>query len=646
MMGSSQSNQQGPPSQPVQGGQPAGNQPPQPPIVPGSGSPGSRWIQSAPEPEEKNEGNVTLFRTGNFFVHIVSPLLNTIQTGVLKTGALRTGTSALRKPGGGGETILERIRWTSVEKDRLMAAQTRLLPQAEPINTAQWREIAVPTWLELLVVLVILALPLFLQASNMFNYPAYTADEGSLMSNAWAILHGKIEPYAYSYDHPPIGWLLIAIWTQVTGGITSFGNAINSGRVLMLVLAAASSLFLYLITSRVSGSRSAALLAMLIYSLSPLSLLYRREVLLDNIGMFWLLLTLALITAGKSRLSTFVLAAVTMGLAVLSQEAMLLFLPVVLYAVWLYATEFQRKFSMLTFLYIALAISSVYVLLALLQGQLLPSGLWPGDTNPHPDLITALLQKLQPPLIGGQFRASWNIWVQTDWLILAAGIVAMFMNILGGTVRRLQLLAALLVATYTIFLLVLPVVYPTSIVPLLPFLALNIAMALNAPLRWLTTRIGFDLARALLCFIIIGALIPASIQQALPLQTRNTAQPQQQAMLWIRNNVPRNAVLITNSYMFTDLREPGGVSVGNGTPFSHAQIYSSIALDPEVANVELKGDWQQINFLVVDSSMLTQIRADQRYALLNQALHHGIVRLAVGSKNDGTLLQIYEVIRA
>src|SRR5260370_2291463 len=97
----------------------------------------------------------------------------------------------------------------------------------------------------------------------------------------------------------------MAAWAKLRGGIASFGNAIDSGRVLMLVLATASSLLLYLITSRMSGSRSAALLAMIIYTLSPLSLTYRHEELLDNIGTFCLLLSLCLITTRKTRLATF-----------------------------------------------------------------------------------------------------------------------------------------------------------------------------------------------------------------------------------------------------------------------------------------------------------------------------------------------------
>ncbi|HLI06989.1 MAG TPA: glycosyltransferase family 39 protein [Ktedonobacteraceae bacterium] len=577
---------------------------------------------------EKDPGNVTLFRTGNFFVHAFAPQV--------KTGSLqRTG---------GSTTILERIRWTSAEKRRLVAAQTRLLPQLETANAALRQEITIPLALESLVVALAIFITLVVQAINIFNYPAYTAAEGDPMASAWALLHGQITPSVYTYNQPPLGWIQIAAWVQLTGGIASFGNAINSGRVFMLVLAAASSLLLYLITSRLSGSRSAALLAMIIYALTPLSLVYRREVLVDNIGTFWLLLSLCLITTGKSKSSTFVMAAAALGIASLTLDNFLLFLPAMLYAVWLYATPFQRKFSLLTFLYIVLVVFSAYVLLALLRGELFPPGVLPGDTKPHMSLIGALIQKWQTSVAPEQFAATWSTWIQTGGLFLLAGLVAMGINVLGGTVNRFQLLAVLLAATYSIILLVSHVVYPFSIVPLLPFMALNIALALNTPLRWLTRKIGFDLARALLCFILIGALVPASIQQALPLLAPDAALPQQQALLWMRDNAPRNAVVITPSYLYSDLRQPGSMGVGTGQPFSHVYIYTDVTSDSQIAYGQLKGNWQRIHYLIVDAAMLKDITSGEQYALLNEAYHHGVLRAAYGSKNDGTLIQIYQVI--
>ena len=220
----------------------------------------------------------------------------------------------------------------------------------------------------------------------------------------------------------------------------------------------------------------------------------------------------------------------------------------------------------------------------------------------------------------------------------------MFLNILGGTVNRMQLLAALLGVTFWVVLIVNNVWYPYSIVPLLPFLAINIAVAINAPLRWLTRHVGFDLARVFLFFVMVGMLVPSGIQYAQPLLAPNGSQPQQQAMTWVRDNVPRNAVIVTNSYMYADLLDPQGMAVGGGAPFTKAQIYTNAALDPAIAQVQLNEHWQSIGFLVVDTSMLKDLRTDRRFVFLNEALHHATLRMSFGSGQDGTQIQIYQVI--
>lgn len=621
-MASHESKQPGQNPGPIPAGPPPGTiRPPQPPLPPGP-SWGPPRQQTTPRVEdERDASNLTMFRTGNFFVHAFAP-------------RLRTGT--LPRTGAEG-TILERIRWTSAEKQRLLEAQTRLLPQIDTFNAAQWREIAIPAWFEGLAVALVLAVTVVVQALTLFTLPAYNSDEGTYMANAWAILQGKITPYIYTYNHPPIGWVQIAGWAKLTGGIASFGTAINSGRVLMLVLATASALFLYLITSRLSGSRSAALLAVVLYSLSPLALLYRHEVLLYNIGMFWLLLSLCLITTGKSKLGTFVLAAVALGIAILTEGLFLCFVPVMLYAVALYATPFQRKFSLVAFVYVTLAVASAYVLLALLKGELLPS-------TQHPSLLGTAFQKIQTPVAAGQFSLTWNFWMQNDMLFIVTGTVAMFINILGGTVNRFQLLGAFFAVTFWLMVLASQTIDPTFILLLLPFLAVNIALALNNPLHWLTRKVGFDLSRALLLFILIGIVITAGIQGVGPQLKTNVTEPQQQALLWLRNNAPRSAVVITNSYLYVDLHDPQGLGVGGGQPFTHAQIYSDAVLDPVIANGELNQNWQKIDFLVLDASMLKQIRDDRQYRILNEALNHAILKSTFGSASDGTQLLIYQVI--
>ncbi len=584
--------------------------------------------------------NVILYRSRRFFVRTANNPNQRKHPLRVRTGG---NTSQL------GASFIDQVRWIAVEKLRITQEPTRLLPDSEAINPVRARAIAFPLWLEGIVVMLALALIAVTHGFNLFSYPAYGQNEGTLMANAWAVLHGKIEPYAYIYDQPPLGWMQIAGWLSLSGGIFAFGSAIDSGRVFMLVLTAASALLVCLIARRLSGSRSAGLLAMLIYGLSPLSLLYQRQVLLENIGTFWLLAALYLLVTGDSRLRAALFAAIALGIAILTKLAFVACLPVMLYAVWLLSTKFQRKFAMVVFLYVTLSLVSGYVLLAALKGELFPTGWLPWDQHVHPSLIASLLAQLTQPANGGALAQSWNEWMSIDPPFILLGLAATAINLLSGFWNRLQWLPALLAVSFTLFLLRGSTMYPFFIVPLLPLLALNIALAINALLRLVMGRIRFDLGRALLIFALIGAMIPYTVQLAAPAFALHPASAQNDALVWIRDNVPHNAVVITDSMFYTDLHASGGEGVGDGIPYSHAYIYWNVARDPAIYNDVLHENWNTIDYLIVDTSMLHDIQSlDRSMLLLNRTLHHSmlIARFPIPGSNQTDDIQIYQVMHS
>ena len=75
----------------------------------------------------------------------------------------------------------------------------------------------------------------------------------------------------------------------------TFGNAMNTGRVLMLLLHLASVFFLFQIARKLSGGLLAPVIATFFFNFSPLAIYYERMVLLDNIMVFWVLLSVYLL---------------------------------------------------------------------------------------------------------------------------------------------------------------------------------------------------------------------------------------------------------------------------------------------------------------------------------------------------------------
>ena len=203
--------------------------------------------------------------------------------------------------------------------------------QALSIASPSTRAFA-PTGLGVLPVapIILTCLTFVSHAYNMFSYPLYLGDEGIYMEQAWSVLNARgLTPYTYFYDHAPAGWILIAAWLRLLPrGVYQWGMPINSGRVLMLLLAVASTILLSRLASRLSGSSAAGFLAGVIFALSPLSLYYGRMVLLDNIMLFWLLVALELITGGDD-LFAFFGGGAAFGIALLTKETAIFFTPVV-----------------------------------------------------------------------------------------------------------------------------------------------------------------------------------------------------------------------------------------------------------------------------------------------------------------------------
>lgn len=580
-------------------------------------------------PMERVGNNLVLYRSPNFYVrtayrptHTRNPL----------QGALRTTATA--------KSIVQ-------QEQRIASSETRFMPVLEAIAPPKKWRIPIPPWIEAIVLIIGMLISLVAHAYNMFNFPRYELDEGTYMSNAWAILNGMVQPYAYGYGHPPAAWIQIAVWVQLTGGFFTFGNALNSGRVLMLFYGLGCSLLIYLIVRRLGASRSAGLLAMIVFSLSPLSITYQRQTLLDNVGIFWLLLSLYLIVIGNSRLPYLVGAAVAFGIAFLSKEIFVLFVPVLFYAVWLHTTKFQRKFALITFGYTAIAVCSAFVLMAVLRSELFPKGVLPWDTHDHLSMIGTFINQAKRTQTEGKFIDSWNTWFQSDPLFMICSIAIVAFNIIVGWWNRKQLMLALFAVSFWLLLIRGGVVLSFYLIPLIPLVAMNVAFAVNTIMGWLGRLVRIDLVRVILVLGVIAGLIPYDLQAATVQFTQHATSAQTQAMSWVRTHIPRTSFVVINGYMFMDMRESGGASVGDGAPFPFAHIYFNVATDPAVRDTILNGNPDRIDYIIADSEMMHDIQGSPgRYDIIIKALHNSIVVAhftPTDNSKNGLEITIYQV---
>src|SRR5215471_18486441 len=142
-------------------------------------------------------------------------------------------------------------------------------------------------------------------AWNLQGWPGrVNDDEGTYVAEAWAMLaEHHLSHYTYWYDHPPLGWALIAGWAWLTDGFHRYPSAVMLGREVMWLANLVACALLYTLARRLQMRRVAAAAAVLVFGLSPLAIYYHRMVFLDNVATMWVLASLAIAASSRRSLA-------------------------------------------------------------------------------------------------------------------------------------------------------------------------------------------------------------------------------------------------------------------------------------------------------------------------------------------------------
>ena len=461
---------------------------------------------------------------------------------------------------------------------------------------------------------ILLGLALIVHGYNMFRYPLYLGDEGIYMEQAWAVLReGRLSPYTYFYDHAPLGWMVIAWWVMLLPGkFLTFGPAINSGRVLMLIVHLASVVLLYKVTKRLSGSDAASFIAVLVFSLSPLSVYYQRMVLLDNLMVFWVLLAMYAVLYDANRLLTILGSAVAFAFATLSKENAIFFAPVLLYLIYHSVRQTHRfRFALAGWVVTSILVISFYPMYALLKSELFPAGtleLFNGAPSQHVSLISTLLWQMGRT--GGSILDPhgefwfyfWGQWWPRDGLIIIAGTVGTGLNLLiwWTNPRRYRgyFIAAAMSLAFGFYLVRGSVMIEFYIVPILPFLGMNAGMASAFVLDRIPVWLG---GPGLL--LLAGGLSVAFLFVGRDAFRLDLTALQAEQLAYVRQNIPADAVMIVDDDLWVDLHEaPKGMPV-----YPYAESHWKVQSDPAIRDTLLHNDYRNVDYFIKSNKMETAL---------------------------------------
>jgi hypothetical protein len=507
------------------------------------------------------------------------------------------------------------------------AAATAAPPEPgepRPGRVRRWLAWAWTHRLGLVVVLGLLLVVGAVHATGMDRAPQRVDDEGTYLAQAWAVQsRHTLAPYTYWYDHPPLGWLLLAGWTAATGAFTRAASAIAAGRQLMLLVQLASAALLYGLARRLGLRRPAAAAAVLLFGLSPLALTFHRAVYLDNLATPFLLAAFLLVLSPGHRLAAHAAGGVCFAAAVLAKETSLLLLPALLWQYWQGSDPRTRRYSLALAGSLFVLVAATYPLYATLRGELLPG-------TAHVSLVDAIRFQLagrapsgNPLQRGSLAHRTLALWLGLDpWLLGAAAALVPA----GLALRRLRPSSAAfaVLAAMTLRPGYLPV---PLVIPMLPFASLLVAGVADAawggqagpPGRHLAGGPAATAGRRLLgpAAVVAGVALAAVVvgpgwrDRDRDLMAVDHDAPFRQAEQWLTANVPRRAHLLVDDAVWVDL-------VRDGYPPDQVVWFYKLDTDRQV-KARYPHGWSDFDYVL---STATVRGYPERLPQVAQALRH------------------------
>jgi hypothetical protein len=477
---------------------------------------------------------------------------------------------------------------------------------------------------DLVLVATLLAGIAVVQATNMLHWPETQFDEGTYISNAWAVHHGALAPYTYSYGHPPLGWLLIAVWTWMRGIFVDTSYSIDTGRELMFVVTMVSCCLVFALARRVGMGRGFAAGAVILFALSPVGLFFHRAVLLDNVAIAWALGAFVLARTPRRRLWAFAGSGACFAASLLSKETTLVLLPALLLAAAQNADRRTRRYCLALLGSCLGLIALTYPLYAILKGELLPG-------PRHVSLVGyTIVQLVTRKGTGSLFdphsetHAIVTAWLGLDPWLLGAACVLCPIALARRSTRAIAVAFLIQVA-----MILRPGYLPNMyVIGLLPFAALMVAGAFEAVWRKclaVPARAGWALrvGSAALAIVALVAVAPHWARADRGATTVRLDGTRRAAERWVAGHVGHDKRLIVADDLWIYLIEHGFDQhpVPGGFFSRTVVVYWPLDYDPAVKK-RFPDGWRDFDFIVSTQAVRSTLELTPTTA---QALEHSRV---------------------
>ena len=496
---------------------------------------------------------------------------------------------------------------------------------------------------EILFFFIVMGLIYYTHSVNLFNYPAFMSDEGTYMSQAWAITNlNKLAPYTYWYDHSPLGWMVIAFFSQILGGYNRFGDAISTGRVIMLFMHLVSSTMIILTTKKMTNNIWAGYAAALAFSSLPLMNLFQRRIFLDNILVFFFSFSLYFIADKKINMLKVMLSGLFLGFAILSKESGIFLVPGVFYLVITNLDKKQKVLGAITWLGFFISTTSLYIILAIFKTELVPSS----------DKVSLIgtLQYMSTrgtgiPFwsYGSDLRLNIEGWKSIDSTSFYFLISVLLIGVIWAMFKlknKYWVTTLILIFGYLAFLLRGKIVLDFYLIPLGYQISLLFGLIFNETskiTRNLNLKINYkNLINQTLVLILIGSSIFLQFKVNSIAFYIDEEYPSREMVKWIRNNLNRDAKILIDCNMYADFHFPEDKSL----IFENADWYWKSNYDREVKDWKYQNNPYNIDYLIGIGNFVESLNNDVLPFSKTAVNSSKLIKRFANSHADSLLFQV------
>ncbi len=466
------------------------------------------------------------------------------------------------------------------------------------------------------------------------RYPKLVGDEGIYISQAWWLIgFGKLGPYTYWYDHFPLGWFMLGLWQKLTGGPFTFGVAEFSGRLFIILLVSCSFVLLYDLIKQISHSKIIGLIVIAAYAFSPLSTVFHRQVLLENISLFWLILALWLLFVKAPKKPYLIIpSALTYGLAILTKESLLFTVPAYLIGCWLELPKTHR-FALFGLATLTLFCTiSLFPLLAYLKGELVTSG------ASQISLLAAMRHQIERGNYlpwwrsTSEFRQRLSSWLYLDPIFLILGLGTILGNFITDPKNKQKMVVHFIAISFIGFLIRGGLVLDYYIIPLLPLLALEIGFFLSQ----ITQNFRIKTVYLIPCLLL---LVAYNLKSGWSAFTANVTHNQLEAYNYIESHANPQDVIVTDNYFFLNLR----YNTLLAPKFPNTDWYTKVESDPYVKKNLQINHQGNIDWLLLDDT-INQGLMTHSLPIIQQAKQSQSIAVTFPLPQQNRILSLYQQV--